>query len=89
MKTNEPAIVYTFEEIVNAQNYPKAYSRKFVVVEKYQELEALLKDCLSVIKGVNKIQGANYIESLVRLEHELDGMYQNDMVAQDAIIDAD
>lgn len=38
----EPAIVYTFEEIIDAQKYPKAYGRKFVVVEKYDELRTQL-----------------------------------------------
>jgi hypothetical protein len=37
-KINGDTEVYTFEYIVSQQDFPKAYGRKFVVLEKYQEL---------------------------------------------------
>ena len=36
--SEELAEIYTFEYIIDQANYPKAYGRKFVVLEKYQEL---------------------------------------------------
>lgn len=73
----EPAIVYTFEEIIDAQKYPKAYGRKFVVVEKYDELRTQLaaaKDSNdSLERAVNNYKAviAKLTEEVQRLKDKL------------------
>jgi hypothetical protein len=53
-KINGDTEVYTFEYIVDQVNYPKAYGRKFVVVEKYKELLEKYDKCLSTVKKIYK-----------------------------------
>jgi hypothetical protein len=36
----EEPIIYSFEDIISKKDYPKAYTRSFVVVEKYNELQS-------------------------------------------------
>ena len=50
----EKAIVYTFEEIIAQQVYPKAYTRSFVVVEAYQNLEQRLLSKQAEMDNLNK-----------------------------------
>lgn len=49
---SEPAIVYTFEEILAAKDFPKAYTRSFVVVEKYNEVKDRLEEIISYLPKV-------------------------------------
>jgi hypothetical protein len=55
-KINGDTEVYTFEYIVDQINYPKAYGRKFVVLEKYKEINSDLNVLLDYIfKGAASV----------------------------------
>jgi hypothetical protein len=73
-EAKETAEIYSFEYIIAQQAYPKAYGRKFVVLEKFSEvlaklqqqaekiteLESRLKEAESVIQGYASLPDGRY-----------------------------
>jgi len=72
-KPAEPRVeaeIYTFEYIVDQQNYPKAYGRKFVVYEAYAALRADYENHKEHLrKAVNRCDDQN--DRIEQLEEAL------------------
>lgn len=75
--TEKATKVYSFGDIISKQNYPKAYSRSFVVVEKYNELNTMLPalaqgylDLLAENKAISGLREMD-IKQCMRMNDEI------------------